>query len=556
MSFSRKMFLVLLIISAAVFYALLFMSLNAVSVYSGDKPVLVIENKVFDSDEPFIMENGQILLSYNIIKENLDPYIFWDPGENKVTITTYNKTVRLKTDSLTAMINTKPVEISFPVKATDEPYIPIKLLEDLYNIDTHVINDKNRVIIDRNLTVRKMARVRGNQVSVKLSPSWFSPAVAKIGKGQNLAVYDNEKGWYQVRTEDGVIGFVPGKKLEVFEMKSEQPKAPEQFEWNPDRGKLNMVWDYIYKTTPDMRHEKAPKGLDIISPTWFSITDGKGTIESKADISYIEWAHENNLAVWALIDNSFDPKVTHDFLISSDTRENIIRQILMYAELFHLDGINIDFENINLEDKRLLVQFMRELVPVMHEAGIIVSQDITVKSQNPNWSLCYDRVELGKTVDYLNLMAYDEHWATSPESGSVASIGWVEQGIKTLLEDVPPEKVILGLPFYTREWEETPGPDGTPVVKSKALSMAQAQATLEKNKAHMSWDETSGQNFAYYTKGDSVYKIWLEDERSIELKTSLVKKYGLAGAAAWRKGFEEPGIWDVMFDVLKSPVRM
>jgi spore germination protein YaaH len=552
----RKIFLVLALIFAALFYTLLFMSLNSVSVYSGEKPILVIENKVFESIRPFIMENGHVLISYNIIKENLDPYIFWDPGENKVTITTYNKTVRLKTDSLTAMINTKPVEISFPVKVLDEPYIPIRLLEELYGISVKVLSEHNRVIIDKQLPVRKMAGIRGREIAVKLSPSWFSPTVEKMKQGQKLIVYGNEKGWYQVRTEDGVVGFVPGKKLEVFEMNFELKKAPEQFKWNPGRGKLNMVWDYIHSSTPDMRREKAPKGLDIISPTWFSITDGRGTIESKADISYIEWAHKNNLAVWALIDNSFDPDITHEFLESSETRENIIRQILMYAELFHLDGINIDFENINLEDKRLLVQFMRELVPIMHEAGITVSQDITVKSQSANWSLCYDRKELGKTVDYLILMAYDEHWASSPESGSVASIGWVERGIKSLLEDVPPEKVILGLPFYTREWEETPGSDGTPVVKSKALSMAQARETLKKNKARMSWDETSGQNFAYYTKGDSVYKIWLEDERSIKLKTSLVKKYNLAGTAAWRKGFEEPAIWDVIFEVLKSPGKI
>lgn len=550
----RKIFLALLLSSGAVFYILLFTSLYSVRVYSEAKPVLIFENKVFE-DEPFIIENGNILVSYNILKENLDPYIYWDPEENKVTITTYDKTVRLKTDSLTAIINTKPVEISFPVKVIKQPYIPIRLLEELYNVDIRTVNE-NRIIIDRKLPARKMARAIGREVAVKLFPSWFSPDVAKIGAGDSLALFDYDQGWYQVRTRDGIIGFVPGKKLEVFEMDYRPQKAPEKFVPSFGRGKLNMVWDYIHSATFNIRREKTPKGLDIISPTWFSIVDGKGTIESKADISYIEWAHRNNLAVWALIDNNFDPKVTHEFLKSSDARENIIRQILMYAELFHLDGINIDFENINIEDKRLLVQFMRELVPVMHEAGITVSQDITVKSQSPNWSLCYDRVELGKTVDYLILMAYDEHWAASPKSGSVASIGWVEKGIKTLLEDVPPEKVILGLPFYTREWEESPGPDGTTVVKSKTLSMVQAQQTLEKNKARVSWDETTGQNYAYYTKGDSVYKIWLEDEKSIQLKASLVKKYNLAGAAAWRKGFEVPAVWDVIFDVLKSPMRM
>ncbi|MCR4431385.1 MAG: glycosyl hydrolase family 18 protein [Tepidanaerobacteraceae bacterium] len=549
----RRIVAAFFVVFGTIFYILLFKSLYLIPELPKDEPVLIFENKVFEG-EPFIIEDGNILVSYNILKENLDPYLFWDPEEKNVTITTFDKTVRLKTDSLTAIVNTKPVEISFPVKVLKQPYLPIKLLEDLYNIDIRMI-DKNRVIIDRKLPERKMARPIGREVFIKLYASWFSPNVAKVGAQESLALFDYDRGWYQVRTGDGIIGFVSEKNLEVFEMENKE-KAPDRNVPAPVRGKLNMVWDYIHSAAFNIRREKAPKGLDIISPTWFSIIDGKGTIESKADISYIQWAHNNDLAVWALIDNNFDPETTHEFLNSSEARENIIRQILMYAELFHLDGINIDFENINLDDKRLLVQFMRELAPVMHEAGITVSQDITVKSQSSNWSLCYDRAELGKTVDYLILMAYDEHWAASPKSGSVASIGWVEQGIKTLLEDVPPQKVILGLPFYTREWEERPGPEGTSVVKSKTLSMAQAQQTLAKNKARMSWDETCGQNFAYYTKGDAVYKIWLEDEKSIELKASLVKKYNLAGAAAWRKGFEVPAVWDVIFDVLKAPVRM
>lgn len=548
-------FMLLFIILISCFF--FFINFYTVSPLPEDVPVLIIENTVIAEGSPFIIENDQVLLSYNIIKEHLDPYIFWDVAENKITITTFDKTVRLVTESLTAMINNKPVEISFPAKkVTTQPYIPIHFLEELYDIKVNVISDKNRVIIDKNLSGRKMGTIASKEITMKLSPIWFSAPVVKLTKNDAVTVYSLEDGWFQVRTKDGLIGYVPEQKLEVFEMPNKPDNEPKQKVPTPGRGKLNMVWHYIYRITPDMSMEKAPPGLDIISPTWFSIVDGQGTIESKADISYIKWAHENNLAVWALIDNSFDPDITHEFLSSSETRDKIIRQILMYAELFQLDGINIDFENIYLKDKDLLVQFVRELTPILHEAGIAVSMDITVKSTSPNWSLCYDRKELGKVVDYLILMAYDEHWATSPISGSVASIGWVEQGIVTLLEDVPPEKVILGLPFYTREWEETPTESGNIAVKSRALSMAQVKQILKENDTHMSWDERAGQNFAYYTKGDSVFKIWVEDEQSIKLKAALINKYGLAGAAAWRKGFEEPVIWEVLYHELKLPSKI
>lgn len=548
-------FILLFIILISCFF--FFLNFYTVSPLPEDKPALIIENTVITEGTPFIIENNQVFLPYNIIKEYLDPYIFWDVAENKITITTFDKTVRLATESLTAFINNKPVEISFPAKkVTTRPYIPIDLLENLYDIKVKVISDKNRVIIDKNLSVRRIGTITSNEITMKLSPTWFSAPVARLTKNDTLTVYSLEDGWVQVRTDEGLIGYVPEQKLEVFEMPKKPDNEPMPKRYNPGRGKLNMVWDYIYKVTPDKSMEKSPAGLDIISPTWFSIVDGQGTIESKADISYIQWAHNNNLAVWALINNNFDPDITHEFLSSSETRDKIIRQILMYAELFRLDGINIDFENVYFEDKDLLVQFVRELTPILHEAGIVVSMDVTSKSTSPNWSLCYDRKELGKVVDYMILMAYDEHWATSPVSGSVASIGWVKQGIVTLLEDVPPEKVILGLPFYTREWEETPTENGNITVKSRALSMTQAKQILKQNDTHMSWDEKAGQNFAYYTKGDKVYKIWLEDEKSIKLKAALVKKYDLAGAAAWRKGFEEPKIWEVLYNELKLPSKI
>lgn len=550
----EKIPLIILLSLGFAFYFFLYKNLQIISPFPEDKPVLIIENQVFLDDIPFIIENNHVLISYDIIKDNLDPYIFWDSSENNIIITTYNKTVRLATESLTAMINTKPVEISFPAKVSDKPYIPIRLLEDLYDIKVKVLPDKNRVIIDKNLKTWYVGTVKAN-TAMKQSPSWFSSRITKLSSGDTLSVYDHIKGWYQVRTSDGLLGYIPEKNLEVSKVHKNQEAKPDKA-YKPGRGKLNMVWDYIHSITPDKTGEIPPKGLDIISPTWFSITDGKGTIKSKADIAYIEWAHKNNLAVWALIDNSFDPDITHEFLSSSETRDKLIRQILMYADLFHLDGINIDFENVYLKDKELLVQFIRELTPVLREAGITVSMDVTVKSTSENWSLFYDRRELGKVLDYVVLMAYDEHWATSPVSGSVASIGWVERGIVSLLEDVPAEKIILGLPFYTREWQEAPAENGQLKVKSKAISMNQAKQILKKNNAPITWDEQAGQNFAYYTKGDSVFKIWLEDERSIQLKTELVNKYDLAGASAWRKDFEEPEIWEVIYENLKQPSKI
>ena len=518
---------------------------------------LVIEDKIFQENDPFILDNEEVLIDFDIIKEEIDPYIFWDKEVEKVTITTKDKTVRLKTNSLEAMINNKPVSIKIPVKVhNNKPYIPIEFMAEFFNIKISKFIDKDIVVIDFLEKERKVAEISKN-TSLKSSPSLLSFNYRKLETGDIVSIYGDKGNWYYVRTKDGAFGFIK-KPIETKTVVFKEPdvqREPYDTIWKPEYGKINMVWDHIFKKTPDMKDVEGIKGLDVISPTWFSIIDSEGNIYKKGDINYVNWAHKNGYKVWALIDNSFDPDITSIILNNTELREKVINQILVYAGLYNLDGINIDFENINIKDRDMLTQFIRELAPIMKEQGLVLSMDITVKSLSENWSLCYDRQELAKAVDYLALMAYDEHWGSSPVSGSVASIGWVEKGIVQLLElGVPPQKILLGIPFYTREWQEKVLEDGRLEVKSKALSMDSVKTRIKENDAKITWQQEIGQNFMSYTKNGYTYKIWIEDEKSIALKSSLVKNYDLAGTAAWRKGFEEPQIWDVLHDTLdKKP---
>ena len=228
----------------------------------------------------------------------------------------------------------------------------------------------------------------------------------------------------------------------------------------------------------------------------------------------------------------------------------LIKEILDIYSDYKVDGINLDFENVYLEDKDLLTQFVRELYPVFREGGMTVSMDITPISTSENWSLSFDRQRLSETVDYMILMAYDQHWANSPVAGSVAQYNWVEKAIKGVLEQVPNGKLVLAVPFYTRLWkvEEI---DGKAKISSQALSMESANRFVKENNMELEWDEESGQYYGETSKDGVVYKIWLEDTNSIELKSSLVNKYNLAGIASWRKGFETEKIWPAISNMIK-----
>ncbi|QSQ09420.1 Putative sporulation-specific glycosylase YdhD [Koleobacter methoxysyntrophicus] len=547
----KKILITSLIIYLLIIAGIIFLRAN-MTFFPYSQKTLVIEDSVFQEMDPFITEMGEVLVRFDIIKKEIDPYIFWDEKVQKVTITTRDKTIRLKTDSLRAMVNTKPVWIKIPVKIhREKPYIPIEFLAEFFGIRVTKFPDRNTVVIDFLEKERQVAEISKKQ-PLKAYPSPLSFNYKVLETGEKVCVYGNKGEWYLVRTDEGILGYIKKPrniKTVVYGKPDFDNSIPAP--WKPARGKINMVWDYIGGKTPDMSGISI-KGLDVISPTWFSLVDEEGNIDNKGDINYVRWAHNNGYKVWALIDNSFNPDITSTVLNNTELREKVINQILVYAGLYNLDGINIDFENVYLEDRDALTQFVRELAPILREQGLVISIDVTVKSLSENWSLCYDRKNLGQAVDYMILMAYDEHWAGSPVSGSVASIGWVERGIRSLLEEVPAHKVILGLPFYTREWQERLLEGGKLEVKSKALSMASAQQHIRENKADVVWKEEYGQHFATYTKGEYTFKVWLEDERSIDLKSSLIKKYNLAGAASWRRGFEEPEIWEVLYNNLEK----
>jgi len=523
--------------------------------YTPDKVHLVVGGSIAEEEDSPIVENDQLLFSIDTVEKYIDPNAYWDEKAGKVVFTTKDKVLIMKTGKLTAMVNARPVDLNIPVKlVSGKPYIPVQMLDTMFGIELQWIEKNNVAILDYKANTVQVAEVQNNNCIMRMKPALWSPAVKKdIDKGEILRVFGEQKKWYRVRSEDGFLGYIEKKYVKTELMASAtdvtEPSTGNGT-WKPKQGKVNMTWEYVGNKNPDIKKLQNISGLDIVSPTWFNIADNQGTVANKADKAYVQWAHQNGYKVWALVGNGSDPDATHDFLNNTDTRERIHQQMLIYAKLYELDGINIDFENVYMKDRDMLTQFMRELTPLLKEQGLIVSIDVTFRSSSENWSMCYDRKSLSEIVDYVAVMAYDQHWASSPVAGSVAELGWVENGLKRMLEEVPNEKLLLGLPFYTRVWKEETADSGVKVT-STAVSMDSVGKMLSEMKPAVIWDEESGQNYAEYKDGKTTYKIWIEDDESINLKSSLVHKYDLAGAASWRKGFESEDIWVVLQNNLK-----
>ncbi|NLD06022.1 MAG: hypothetical protein GX672_09085 [Synergistaceae bacterium] len=310
--------------------------------------------------------------------------------------------------------------------------------------------------------------------------------------------------------------------------------------------RITLVWAHITRNNPDLGAEDRVDALDVISPTWFNLTDGSGNMANRTSASYVEAAREKGYRIWPLVSNGFSKENTSRFFNDTTAVNLFIARLLCYSKLYGFDGINIDFENVDVADRDKFVRFISLLSGYLKGQGLVSSVDVHVPG-NSNLSRSHDRAGLSKHVDYVMLMAYDEHWRTCPRAGSVASMPWVERAVqKTIEEGVPPAKLILGVPFYMRKWEETPAGQGKVKVKGSTLTMAESDSIISQRGLSPIWLSDKGQYFYSYLSEGKTYKVWVENRDSIKTKLSILDKYRLAGVAGWRKGHETPDIWDTI----------
>ncbi len=511
------------------------------------------------------VDEGEIYIKLESMQEYIDPGLFWDESEKTAIITTEDRLVHMQSEDQTAHINLRPVEMEFPLRETEGYfYIPLLFGEEFYAMNINYHPPSDTVVIEREEDNAISGKVKQDSLRLREKPSWRGPTLDILNAEDELiittgSVEDEESDWYFVRTEEGMLGFVHERNVELtgdHEPATEREELPPKREKTEIEHPITLVWEFAY-ISPDTSKIGEMEPVDVVSPTWFHVDDKEGNIRDIADPAYVEWARERGYQVWALVTNSFDPELTAAVLTSSSKRKHIINQLVTLANEYNLDGINIDFENFHYDYRDYFTQFMRELAPLCREQGLVLSVDVTIKSLSEYYGLSYDREALAGLVDYVALMAYDEHWGNSPVAGSVSSLPWVEKGIELTLEEVPPEKLLLGVPFYTRLWEieeveeEEEEEENDQKVSSNAYSMMRIDEILsEQDDVEIEWDKEAKQNLAVYEDDYKTYKVWLEDEDSMRQRIEFINEHNLAGVAAWRRGFEKPAIWKLINEVL------
>ncbi|REJ18410.1 MAG: glycosyl hydrolase [Paenibacillaceae bacterium] len=506
------------------------------------------------------VRDANVLLPLDMIRAVLgeDVPIRYEADSESIIMTTADKVVRLKTAALTAEMNGEPFDLTIAAEVEgDVVYLPLAPVTVLYGLTAEVAEETGIVTLLRPGQGIQNASVTVEQgAAVRSEPTIKAPIIETVPAGGDVRIWREEKGWYRVQTASGHAGYAAESDFTLadFEIIPEPEREDPFLPWPANGRKINLTWEAVYQVPADPSKIGPMPGVNVVSPTWFELKDGSGAIRSKADPAYVSWAHKRGYQVWALWSNGFDPDRTTEALSTYATRLKMIRQLLVYAETYNLQGINIDFENVYTKDKENLVQFVREFVPLAHEQGLVVSIDVTPKSNSEMWSAFLDRKALGKVVDYMIVMTYDEHWASSPKAGSVSSLPWVERSIKRILEEdgVPPSKLIMGIPLYTRVWTEKKKADGSVEVSSRALGMEAIEKLIRERGLKRTYDDSTGQNYVEYETEEGRHRIWIEDETSIKARAELARKYKLAGVATWQRGFQKPEIWQVLHDTLEA----
>lgn len=499
-------------------------------------------------EEQAVLIGGEPYAAYTYVESQLNSCFYWDEETKGILLTTSGGVQTLLPGDA-AVAKTPGGQPAVQQESDGTVYISLDVVKEYTDLDYAYYSDPNRVVIRNEWDGVEQATVQSDTAQVRQKGGIKSLILADVQKGDTLLYLENLDNWCKVMTADGYTGYIQTEDISEPEAIEARTAKKDSYERITRDHKINLVWHQSTSTeSNDAMAEMTAEmtGVNVISPTWFSVTDETGTISSLASADYVKLAHEAGREVWGLIDNfneAFDE--TTDLAYAS-VRSRIIEQLLAEAASCGMDGINVDFENLKEAGIPHYLQFLRELTSAAHAQNLVVSVDTPVPQA---YTMYYQRGEQARFVDYMIVMAYDEHFAGSEEAGSVSSLPFVQQAVEEMTRVMPADQVICGIPFYTRVWTEK---FGQSAITSEVLGMDGAKNYAKENQMTETWDASLGQNVATVETSDARYTIWMEDEQSMEEKLKVIQSADLAGVAEWKLGFERADVWSLISEYIET----
>lgn len=517
---------------------------------ASDEAVVLLENEIYA--ERALLRDGGIYLTLETIDGLFNDDFYLDEAEQLLSYTLPEELIRAEAGASCYYSNRDKIELTHPAFLNLEGvyYLSLDFTAMLSDMTYEFYKNPNRVVIHHQWIDFLYYNTMEADTPIRMEPDIKSDILRLVPAGEKLYYIGGTgtggRSFLKVMTQDGIYGYVQKKFLgESYYETLQSTYTEPEYTHIAMEDKVMLGWQQVTVAKANENLEQLAemaKEMNVISPTWYRLTDTEGNISSLADESYVQRAHDLGLQVWALIDNFAQDVSTYDLLVSSAARDALIDNMMAEVSKYGFDGWNIDFETLSSKTGPHYIQFIKELSVRCREEGVVLSVDNYVPA---SYNEFYDLEAQGEVVDYVIIMAYDEHYSGSETAGSVASLGFLKKAVNDTLKKVPKERTIMAIPFYTRLWAEQEA-DGEVKLSSEALTMNGAKDVLSRNKVTAQYDEASGQNYAEYKKNGITYKIWMEDMDSLHERLKVIAGADVAGVAAWRLGFETEQVWPVM----------
>jgi len=543
---------------------------------SSARPHITFDGTLIREGTAPIIEDGETFLPVSFLRTFVDPFLFWDESAGVFFASTRREMLEFVPGQHTFTVNGSTRPLNTPIRMVDgEVFLPADLVTGLYSLSISYAPEFSMVIITTNDGYAEFAEVTAQTANVRFRPDVRAPIMETLPMGSRLLLtlplahpvslcsitsnpapemWEVSEGFVRVRTENGLLGYIAVEDIstsfEILEARTPilghfiDNMTHEPGNWTG--GKINLVWEAAHNQTANQNRMEIPfhSSVTVVSPTWFEFNAETLGLTSVASQNYINWANQQGVIVWPKV---FDVNnaTARAILMNRTARQNVINQLVQAVDHYNLAGLNIDIEHLlSGAEGPYKIQFLRELSVAMADRDVVLSAAVLIPHIS---TTLYRRYLIGLTVDFVMLMSYDEHWSTSPTSGPVASMPWVNNAINNMLQEIPAEKLLLGLPFFNRVWTETALGE---VINSRAWDMPFTRNFFEERGVEWEWDAEAGSYYGEITElqdGQTViHRVWLEDERSIATKMQIFSTYDLAGVASWRRGFESPGVWNVI----------
>lgn len=498
-------------------------------------------------EEKAILRDGVYYLDLNTIHTYFNERFYLDNSVESQALliyTTTEKSYRVWQNSnvITTEEGEEQAEYAVMLYENDTCYVAIDYVVKFTDMSYQVFTDPDRMQIYNAWPGKEVGTVK-KDTQVRYRGGVKSEILTDVTEGSVVTILEELESWYKVKTDDAFIGYVPKKHIKDIHSYVEDRVSTVEEIYYPAREiekRINMGWHQVlgYAANDNVSSVIEGTNINVISPTWFLLNGNTGSYVCNASLNYVNHVHNKGIEVWAVIDNFNMECDLHEVLKNTAQRDVLIANLISDCKRFGIDGINVDFEQVSPETGRHYIQFIRELSVACHDNDLVVSVDNYVPTA---YTAFYDREEQGRFVDYVVIMGYDEHAGNSDVAGSVASLGFVTQGIVDTLKEVEASKIINGIPFYTRGWATTDGE-----VSVKTLTMSGQKQFIKDHGIEVAWDEEWGQYYGGNTVDGTTYEIWMEDADSLKEKLAVMNQYDIAGVAQWKLGLETSDVWAVI----------